>query len=386
MKRGRIWVLALLGLAAAAALGYLLLKPAVPGANVALVRTGAIEATVNALGRVQPVRQASLSARASGAVRAVHVSPGDQVRAGALLLELDAWEYDVALQEARRALALREQQLEAALQAPDSAAIAIARARLRRATVSRQNAQEDYDAVADTPGALRNDRELDLETAKVEYELAQAEFDRVMEGASESELARLRAEVEAARQAVSSAGQRLAFTRVEAPFDGTVLQVLPQVGENVGGYNPLLVLADLTRFQIQAEVDELDIAQVREGQAVRVTLDAFPSEVITSTISRIMPGVSDTRGTTAYRAIIGLEGITLPVRPGMGANLTIITEVAENAVLAPRRAVQQMGRHHVVRLQEGRNVREVIVITGLANDSDVQVLSGLAPGQRVVVD
>jgi hypothetical protein len=99
-----------------------------------------------------------------------------------------------------------------------------------------------------------------------------------------------------------------------------------------------------------------------------------------------MPGVSDTRGTTAYRAIIGLEGITLPVRPGMGANLTIITEVAENAVLAPRRAVQQMGRHHVVRLQEGRNVREVIVITGLANDSDVQVLSGLAPGQRVVVD
>jgi RND family efflux transporter MFP subunit len=387
MKQHRFtWIILLAFVAASAALGYVLLRPTAAPANVATVRVGTIQATVNALGRVQPVRQVSLSARASGAVRAIHVREGDNVAAGALLLELDDWEYQAALADARRTLALREQQLEAALQAPDSAAIAVARAQLRRATVSRQAAQEDYDAVAETPGPQRNDRAVDLESAKVEYELAQAEFDRVMEGTSDADLERLHAEVETAQQAVQAAEHRLAWARVEAPFAGTVMQILPEVGENVGGYNPMLVLADLTDLEVQAEVDELDIASVREGQPVRITLDAFPAQAISGTLQQLMPGISDTRGTTTYRAIIRLVAPIMPLRPGMGANVTFITEMAENALLVPRRAVRQVGQHQVVRLQEGRSTREVIVITGLSNDGEIQIMNGLEPAQKVVLD
>jgi hypothetical protein len=70
----------------------------------------------------------------------------------------------------------------------------------------------------------------------------------------------------------------------------------------------------------------------------------------------------------------------------MGANLDIVTVMAEDTLVVPRRAVETVGRHHVVSVKSGRREEHVIVITGLSNDSEIEILSGLTEGQTVLLD
>lgn len=355
--------------------------------RTAIVKRGSIQATVDVLGRIEPLRQLALSTRVSGTVRRIAVREGEMVLAGDVILELDGEEQRAQVEAARRRLMAADLQLEGALQAPDSAAIRLARARLRLATAARRNAQDDYDEIADQPDAESSDEAVDLEWAKVEYEIAQAEFDQVMNGTPELELERLRIEREGAQAAYDLAQRGLEQARIQAPWGGTVVGIEPREGENVYGYSPIVYLADLDSMHIRAEINELDIAEIREGQAVEVRLDAYPDQVLPGTVTQVLPGVSQARGVTAFEALVEFEGDSLPVvYTGMGANLTIVTQEVTETLLLPRRAIRRAGIHDVVRVVEGRRETEVLVVLGLSNASMVQVLSGVEEGQRVVVD
>ena len=362
------------------------LRPKPAAGRTAVVRRGTIEASLEALGRVQPQRQIALSTQASGRVARILVQEGQQVAQGELLLELAAEEYQRAIAQAQRLVEARRLRLEEALQAPSGAALNIAKARLRQATAARLKAQSDYDKVAHKPDAESSDEALALEAAKLAYEIAQAEFDRLLEGPSAAELEQLRVELQEAELALQQAQERLEGTRIYAPFAGTVLSIQVQEGENVYGYNPVLRLADLTQWEIRAEIDELDIAEVRPGQAVRIRLDAFPGETLEGTIRRVALGVSEGRGVTSYAAWIDFDPRGLPIRVGMGANLTITTARVEETLLVPRSAVRQIGRNRVVRLWQNGRAQEVVVTTGLANQDEVQILSGLVEGQIIWLD
>jgi len=356
-----------------------------PQGNTARVRRGSIEATVDALGRVEPQRQLALSTRASGTVRAIPVREGESVSEGALLLELDATDYRTAIEQAERNLRVREKQLEDALSAPSAADISLARARLRRATAARLNAQKDYDEIKDEPEAESSDEALDLEVAKLEYEIAKAEFDRVMGGASELQIEQLEAEVADARLALHQAHQRLGYAQIVAPFSGVVMRVQAQVDANVQAYTPVVWIADLSALEIVAEIDELDVPAVAEGQEVLVRFDAFPGDSVAGELVRLSPGPTDTRGVTTYEGRIRFV-TSLSVRPGMGATLTITTGQVEGALLVPRGAVRQIGRSSVVRVLEGRRVREIVVVTGLSDGVEIEILSGLEEGDTVLLD
>jgi RND family efflux transporter MFP subunit len=276
--------------------------------------------------------------------------------------------------------------LQSALRAPQAAEIALARARMRQATALRLNAQRDYDEIADQPDAESSDEALALEAAKLEYEAAQAQFDLTMGGTPELELLRLAVDLDQARAALERAEAQLADTRLVAPFQGTVMRVIPGEGENIGGYTPALVLADLSVLEIRAEIDELDVAAAAAGQQVELTFDAFPGEVVPGTLTQLMPGPNDSRGTVIYEGMVHYQAPELAVRPGMGANLTIVTLAVENTLLVPRRAVQDIGRHQVVRTKSGRREEPIIVTTGLSNDAEIEILSGLEEGQVVLLD
>jgi HlyD family secretion protein len=354
--------------------------------RVATVRRGDIEATIGALGRVQPGRQIDISSRVSGTIQYIAVIEGQQVAEGDLLLELDARDQENAVAQAERNLRVRRALLEDALHAPDASDIDLARARLRRATAQRLNAQRDYDEIADEPDAESSDEAVALEIAKLEYEIARAEFDRVMEGTPEVQLERLRADVEEAEAALRRAQENMQNMQLRAPFAGTLLRINARVGENVHGFTPLVVLADLTEMMVRAEIDEIDVAAAAEGQKVYVRLDALPGQELEGRITRLMPGFSDARGTTTYAAIVELEDHDLPLRPGMGANLTIVTQTISDTLLVSRRAVRQAGRYHIVRVLDGRRERDVVVTVGLSNDTEIEILSGLESGQTVLLE
>lgn len=382
----RIVLVILVLVAAGWAMTQWVIKRPTTGAELATVRRGTIAASVDALGRVQPVRQMTLSLRASGIIRRVHVRKGDRVIAGQLLLELADDDYQDAIAQAERAYRVRQAQLTEALQAPSSSEIEVARQRLRRATAARQNAQSRYDKIARQPDADSSDEAVALELAKLEYELAKADFDQTMLGPSSAQSDRLRADVQEAEMALRQAKQRQQETRLFASFAGTVMALMVQEGENSYAYNPLVVLADLSRLEIKADVDEMDVVHLGVGQRVHVRIDAMPAETLEGTIARIAPGASDTRGATTYETIVTLGGTELPLRPGMGASLTITTRTADNALVVPRRAIRQVGRYKVVTVRATRRDEQVTVTTGLSNEAEMEVLSGLAEGQLVVLE
>ena len=387
-RKLRIWlaIVALIVVATGAAF-YLTRQAAkAPAANTVAVYRGSIEATIDVLGTIEPQNAINLSTRSSGTVQTISVEEGDTAEAGKLLLSLDTRLIEDAVTQAERVVALRQQTLDNALDAPSSAQIRLATARLRRATAARQKAQQDYDDMADEPNAESSDEALSLAVAKLEYETAQAEFDQVMEGATDLEMSRLEVDLDSAQQSLAQAQARLEDAVVRAPMAGTVLKINAMQGANVTGYSALIQMADLETLHVVAEIDELDIAQVTPGQSATIRLDAFPGETLAGVVTRVKPGVSDTRGATTYEAIVEYTNDNLPLRPGMNASLTIVTQRVDGALLVPRAAIRQVGRHQVATVVDGRHSRDAIVTTGLSDGIETVIVSGLEEGQLVRVD
>jgi HlyD family secretion protein len=387
MKRRRRFILGIIGVIVIILLAWgirALVRQ--PEDNTVLVQRGTIQASVDALGRVQPRKQMVVALGASGEVLHLLVEEGQKVEQEQLLMELDDSEYLIKVEQAERSLDLSQQQLEEAIEAPSASEIAPVRARLRIATAARQNAQRDYDQIADQPDAESSDEAVELERAKLEYELADAAFERLMAGPSEQEIEQYRARITEEERALTEARDQLQATLVRAPMAGTIMKIEVQEGGKAFENNPVLRIADLTELQIDADIDELDVPFVAEGQAVEIRLDAFPAQSLEGKVVHLSPGVDDTRSAATYPAIVQFDHQGLAIRPGMGANLRIITQSAEDVLLVPRRAIRSVGRYQVAYVRAGRQTLEVIVITGLSNDEQVEILSGLEEGQRVVLN
>lgn len=356
-----------------------------PRLETVTVHRGPITATVQVVGQVQPVREANLAFKVGGQVKEVKVRAGEVVESGQLLASLLADDLARQVQEAELNLAIRKSQRDALLLGPTAAEIEAARAALRKAIISLNAAQAAYDEIADQPDAATSAEAIQLEVAKQDYQIAKANFEKVVQGPSAAQRDALNKEVELAQLALERARSALVEAELRAPFAGTVLSIGIRPGEMVYGFNPVIRLADLSELQIVAYVDELDVALVAPGQKVSVRFDAFPEEELSGEVVSLAPAATTQRGSTVYEALVRLEEASLPLRVGMNADLTITTLAKENVLLLPSRAIQSVGRRKVVTVLRGDRREEVEVITGLSNQMSVEILSGLSEGDIVLL-
>ena len=375
-------VLAALGVGAWAMLG----RSSVAPANTARVMRGTISATVEAVGKVRPVTQAQLSLRTGGRVAEVKVKPGDKVEAGQVLLFLDPAPAEREVQQAQLELQARRQRLDQARGGASPAEIEAAQAQVREATVAREVAQARYDERAKEPDASTSSEAAQLEAAKAAYQRARAQLETALMGASAQEMQTLQTGVEQAELALTTARQRLEETKLVAPFAGVALEITPRPNENVSAGQPLVLLADTSVLNLEADVEEVDAPQVQVGQRAEVRLDAFPGETLQATVSRIAPAASTQRGAVSYTAWLTLDPTPLALKPGMSATVRIATQAKPNVLLVPSRAVQPVGRQKIARIVRGGRIVETEVTTGLTDKQQVEIVSGLQEGDVVVVD
>ena len=354
--------------------------------STALVRYGVISSIVETTGRVQAPRQVDAAPQVSGMVVQVAVAAGSRVKRGDLLIELYDPGLERAVRQAQLNLEIRELQLENAKYGGSDAQIAIAMARVRQATVARQAAQDAYDDIAHQDGAATSDEAIALEAVKVNYEIAKAEFDRVVHGAEPNEVELLIKQRDQAKLSLEAAREQQAHALLLAPFDGTVLAVNVKMGEVAYARNPAIRLADLTRLEVIAQIDEIDIGAVTVGQKVQVVLDAFPGQPFQGEILHIAPAATPQRGSTVYEATIAFVPEGLDIRPDMSTNLTITTMERSNVLLVPNRAVQRIGQKRVVKVIQGHRVTESEVVVGLSNREVTEIISGLSEGQVVLLE
>jgi HlyD family secretion protein/macrolide-specific efflux system membrane fusion protein len=304
-------------------------------------------------GRVQPREKVELKSKVAGEVARVLVDEGAHVTRGQLLLVLDATDYlrDVARGAAEVA------------QANNSLEFA-------KLTLGRKQATVREGV---TPAL-----ELDLAGHEVKAKAAAIRIAQVSLGASQD---------------------RLAYTKIASPIDGTVIQrniqpgevVTPGVQSTFDG-KPLLTIADLSTLIVKIDLNQIDIAKVRMGQVATLTLDALPGRTYEATVTKIAPASVKPAGKELEVFPVEVELRTADdlIKPGMTADVRIHLESKPDVLALPIEAVRkETGKSFVTRVVgDGKEQRteKIEVALGVRNDREVEVVSGVDEGCRILVD
>jgi HlyD family secretion protein len=166
-----------------------------------------------------------------------------------------------------------------------------------------------------------------VSAARAQVKIAEANLALVKAGPTTEEVAAARATVQQAAADVRAAEIALARSTLVAPFDGTITQVLVEVGETVAPGRPVAVLADLSHLRVETtDLTELDVVHVREGQPVEVTIDALPEERRQGHVVRIKQQSFDRNGDVVYPAIIEFDEPVPNLRWGMSVAVTFLED------------------------------------------------------------
>jgi RND family efflux transporter MFP subunit len=374
--RSRAGVLVLLGAAlllVAGGLAWLVMARAAPPT----VRTAAARAAgaagdggsvLDASGYVTARRQATVSSKVTGKVTEVLIEEGMRVEEGAVLARLDDT-------EARAQLALARAQLAAA-----RSQLAEIRAQLEQADRDFARQQELFDRQLIAAQAL---------------DAARAQRDTLR-----ARLAAAGEQIRVAQESTEVAEVQLANTVIRAPFSGMVVAKAAQPGEMIspisagGGFTRTGIgtIVDMDSLEIQVDVNEAFINRVKPGQPVEATLNAYPDSKIPAEVIAIIPTADRTKATVKVR--IALKRKDARIVPDMGVRVAFLERPAAEqpggaparaGVLVPAEAVRPDGDQAVVFVYADGKVERRRVTPGQAVGADRQVLSGLRPGERVVV-
>ncbi|MFN8473663.1 MAG: efflux RND transporter periplasmic adaptor subunit [Anaerolineae bacterium] len=226
----------------------------------------------------------------------------------------------------------------------------------------------------------------DVASAKAGIASAQAALDAVKAPPDDLTVKAAQAAVDQANVALQQAQLALDQTTLTAPFDGVITAVNVTQGQTIGASTNPVQLADLTSLEVVANVSELDRARLHAGQDVQMTFDALPNVTATGKVDSISPAGTLSQGVVNYPVTIKLTNPDPSVQSGMTANLNVIVEEKDNALVVPNRAVRTQGKQKVVTImREGQQIA-VPVEAGMTDGTNTEITSGsLQEGDQVVI-
>ncbi|MEB3195709.1 MAG: HlyD family efflux transporter periplasmic adaptor subunit [Candidatus Sericytochromatia bacterium] len=373
---------------------------------------GDLTLRVSETGRVQPLTKVDIRAKVAGQVAEVRVKEGQRVKRGEVLLTIESRDYARALAQADADLAMVRAELEALQAGPRReevaearALLAEARARARQAREERHRARQALAVGALTPREW-GIAQADDERGQASVEAAASRLARLGAGARAPELAQVRARLRKAEVARQAAWDQLSDTTVRSPLTGTVIHRAIEVGEMVtpGGASqsagsPLLTVADLGRLVVESEVNQADIARVSLGQPVQVRLETLSGKTLQGQVYKLAPA-AEPHPTQRELLLFPVQVLLSTsdtqaqsaLRPGMRADLDILTAERKNVVLLPVEAVRRKPdrRAEVSWLPAGKRDLSAIqtreVFLGAQSDSQVEIRQGLESGDLVYID
>lgn len=250
----------------------------------------------------------------------------------------------------------------------------------------------------------------DLNYQQANYNRQRTLFEKGLISANDFESARLALEqaqsvLSQRQEAVNKARTNLGYATITSPIDGIVLSKAVEEGQTVASsFNtPTLftIVKDMTDMRVIADVDEADIGEVREGQRVTYTVDAYPSEVFHGTVTQVRNEATTTNNVVTYEVVISAPNPDLKLKPGLTANVTVYTLEQPNVVSVPSKALRftptkemlQPGQKIVdcnakkkLWVREGNTFKAYGVSVGISNGTRTQIVSGIKEGTEVIVD
>lgn len=361
-----------------------------PSFTTAVVEKGTLTKSVSAAGTVLSGNSVSITTAASGMVSQVYVKNGAAVRQGQKIAEL------ILDQESKQKQAQAYASYLSAVNSVKSAEQnkLLADAQMWQSKQALLDAENTVNAKNDnnTNPSTRKDY-TDLEKQSIDSALTQAQKSFTV---AELKYKEADSAIASARANVSSSWlsyQQLSSV-VTAPIDGVIrnLTISPgstlvstQSTEGISTAQSLgMVTKSQSKIQVMVDLTEIDVVHVKPDQKVSITVDALPAMTFTGRVLAINTNGQSNSGVTTYPATIELDNQVDSIYPKMAVNANIITDIAHDVLIVPIAAVQTAGGNTMVRVMKNGRPEPVKVETGLANDTQIVITSGLSESDQVI--
>jgi RND family efflux transporter MFP subunit len=351
---------------------------------------------------VLPNKQVAIFPKVSGYIVRLGAEPGDFVRAGQLLVEIEAQELNAAVEQARAAGGTAEANLKVAESNLESARASYAtqEANVVRARAVADNDARNADRVEDLhkrgliAAMERDNSRTNAEASRAALVAAEAQLSaaRSQIETQKSQVALARTTIERERASLKIAQTNLDNTRVTAPFPGYIsarnlhpgAAVSSQAAGTSNSSVGILVLQDLAIVKVQLEVQERDISRVRVGSVARVLVDAYPTKAFEARATRIVHALDPRSRTLGVEMEIANPELLL--KPGMYARVELVIDRHPGALLVPSEAVVIDGDASLVFVVDKGVVGRRPIATGVGEGSLVEVVRGLAGEEQVIIE
>ena len=321
------------------------------------VEPGDISTTITATGTIEPVKTVDVGTQVSGIVKRLYVDYNSVVRRGQVIAELD------------RTNLLSD--------------LTSAQAHLRTAQIELDYQKKNYARFAEL-------KQKDLVSLS-EYDIALENYRKAQES------------VRIAQQDVARAKTNLGYATVYSPIDGVVISKSVEEGQTVASSfsTPSIcrIAKDLTDMQCIAKVDEADIGEVREGQRVTFTVDAYPDDVFSGSVKQVRQNPVTTNNVVTYEVVISAPNADFKLKPGLTANITIYTMERSGVMSVPAAALRftpepsVFGKKYVIKdttaehklwTLDGNVLTAHKVEIGVTDGTRTEIIGGMKEGSTVI--
>lgn len=364
-----LWVLGIVAVAVALGIAawFHYATPAQIQYTTAPVSRGPVTRVVTATGTVNPVLTIIVGTYVSGVIQDVRCDYNTEVKKGQICAKIDPRPYQTAVDQAEANLAQAQAQLQ-----KDSANLEYARLVYERNERLVKTDAVSRDAVDNARSAMNQ---------------AQAQI-----GVDQATIKQRQA-------ALESAQVNLGYTDIVSPVDGTVVSRNVTIGQTVAAsfQTPTLFLiaTDLTKMQVDTNVSESDIGDIKDGEKAQFTVDAFPKHTFEGAVTQVRQSPQTVQNVVTYDVVVGIDNADLALKPGMTAAVRVIVDERRDVLRVPSQALRyvpavaaQMSgtpQPRVFVLRDGQPVA-VPVQPGLDDDSFTEIVSGgLEPGDTVIL-
>lgn len=326
--------------------------------DTAAVAPANIMNSITATGTIEPVTSVTVGTQVSGIVSKLYVDYNSVVKKGQVIAELDKTNLMSQLNSAKTQLATAQSQL------------------------NYQTTNYNRYKTLYQKGLVAAD---DFDNAKLSYTQAKEQ-------------------VASAKEEVQRAQTNLGYATITSPIDGIVLSKSVEEGQTVAASfsTPELftIAQDLTNMQVVADVDEADIGDVKEGERVSFTVDAYPDDTFEGTVKQVRQEATTTNNVVTYEVVISAPNADLKLKPGLTANVTIYTAERKGVLSVPSKALrftpqkETVGKMKIVDQTgnaknkvwsiEGNSIVAHKVNIGMTDGTNTQILNGISAGVKVV--
>ena len=270
------------------------------------------------------------------------------------------------------------------------------KAQLQQAKAQQQSAQSDYNYQSANYKRYQTLYQKGLVSAN-DFETARLSYQTSLQSVKSA-----KQQVASTEEEVKRAQTNLGYATITSPIDGIVLSKSVEEGQTVAASfsTPELfkIAQDLTNMQVVADVDEADIGDVKTGERVSFTVDAYPNDTFEGTVKQVRQEATTTNNVVTYEVVISAPNADLKLKPGLTANVTIYTQEHNGVLSIPTKALRYTpqketvgdkkildtnGKNKVWTI-EGNNIVAHSVNIGISDGTHTQILSGIQEGKEVI--